>query len=241
MPSPSSWPCPKKVGRYNSMKNVAHRASMAWDDGLRQLGIRVHPEHGLGNRLPEGLRYAAVWLVRKNRTARNRWAAHVPIAVLVTPQSFGSGIASVQGWDAGADDGAGAWIPYPALLLKLTRLAEVSLPGSEAGAEAGKRGSWRRGMEEQRRDMEEWLQKMRRSLRGTPTVLLAHGQNARSHWTWLQDGRVEPDRIRDGHARARRLDPDLRLVRVRTARGRETAQWWGVNPKDGPNGLPSHL
>lgn len=232
---------PKKVGRYNSTKNVAHRASMAWDDGLRQLGIRVHPEHGLGNRLPEGLRYAAVWLVRKNRTARNRWAAHVPIAVLVTPQSFGSGIASVQGWDAGADDGAGAWIPYPALLLKLTRLAEVSPPGSEAGTEDGKRGSWRRDMEEQRRDTEEWLQKMRRSLRGTPTVLLAHGQNARSHWAWLQDGRVEPDRIRDGHAPARRLDPDLRLVRVRTARGRETAQWWGVNPKDGPNGLPSHL
>ncbi len=29
-------------------------------------------------------------------------------------------------------------------------------------------------------------------------------------------------------------------MRVRTARNRETAQWWGVNP-DGPNGLAAHL
>ncbi|MET8145388.1 RNAseH domain-containing protein [Sphaerisporangium sp. NPDC005288] len=94
---------------------------------------------------------------------------------------------------------------------------------------------------QQRRDTEEWLQKMLRSLRGAPTLLLAHGQNARSHWTWLQDGHVEPDRIRDGHAPARRLHPNLRLVRLRTAQGRETPQWWGVNPKDEANGLPSHL
>nr|WP_062337386.1 DUF3962 domain-containing protein [Herbidospora sakaeratensis] len=228
---------PKKAGRYDTLKNVVYRASMAWDDGLRQLGARVHPEHGLGDRLPDGLRYAAVWLVRKNRTARNRWAAHVPVAVLVTPQGFGSGIASVDGWDTDADDGAGAWIPYPAMLLKLTRLAEISPDDPDSG----RRGSWRRDMEEQRRDTEEWLQQMRRSLRGKPTLLLAHGQNARSHWTWLQDGRVQADKVRDGHAPARRLDADLRLIRVRTARGRETAQWWGVNAKGGTNGLSTHL
>ncbi|MGP3921415.1 RNaseH domain-containing protein [Nonomuraea sp. 10N515B] len=224
---------PKKAGRYDSVKTVDHRVSMAWDDGLRQLGIRVHPEHGLGEKLPVGLRYAAVWLVRKNRTARNRWAAYVPIAVLVTPQRSGSGIAGVQGWDPEAN----AWIPYPALLLKLTRLAEVAVPGTENGEP----GSYYRAMDKQRRDTEEWLQKMLRSLRGAPTLLLAHGQNARSHWTWLQDGQVEPDRIRDGHAPARRLHPNRRLVRVRTVQGRETPQWWGVNPKDEANGLPSHL
>ncbi|RBQ20054.1 DUF3893 domain-containing protein [Spongiactinospora rosea] len=224
---------PKKAGRYDSVKTLDHRVSMAWDDGLRQLGIRVHPEHGLGENLPVGLRYAAVWLVRKNRTARNRWAAYVPIAVLVTPQGSGSGIATVQGWDPEAN----AWIPYPALLLKLTRLAEVTVPG----AENGEPGGYYRAMDKQRRDTEEWLQKMLRSLRGAPTLLLAHGQNARSHWTWLQDGQVEADRIRDGHAPARRLHPNLRLVRVRTVQGRETPQWWGVNPKDEANGLPSHL
>ncbi|MEV5409598.1 DUF3962 domain-containing protein [Thermopolyspora sp. NPDC052614] len=235
---------PKHVGRYDSVKNMPHRASKAWDDGLRQLGARVHPEHGLGDRLPAGLRYAAVWLIRKSRTARNRWAAHVPVAVLVTPESGGGGLARVQGWDPEADGGAGAWIPYPALLLRLTRLAEVPAgpPASAAAdAPATRRVSWQRDMEEQRRATEEWVQKIRRSLRDAPTLLLAHAQNARSHWTWLQDGRVEADRIRDGQAPARRLDATLRLIRVRTQRGRETAQWWGLHPKDGTNGLAAHL
>ncbi|MFG1696027.1 pPIWI_RE module domain-containing protein [Nonomuraea sp. NPDC049309] len=224
---------PKKEGRYDSVKNLDHRVSMAWDDGLRQLGIRVHPEHGLGEQLPGGLRYAAIWLVRKNRTARNRLAACVPVAVLVTPQKRGGGIAAVQGWDPEANE----WIPYPALLLKLTTLAEVAGPRA---ANDGPGDSYST-MDEQRRDTEEWLQKVLRSLRGAPTLLLAHSQNARSHWTWLQDGQVEPDRMRDGHAPARRLHPNLRLVRVRTAQGKETPQWWGVNVKDEANGLPSHL
>lgn len=30
-------------------------------------------------------------------------------------------------------------------------------------------------------------------------------------------------------------------MRVRTGKGRETAQWWGVNSKDGPNGIAAHL
>lgn len=234
---------PKKDGRYNSLKNMAHRALMAWDDGLRQLGVRIHPEHSLGDHLPDDLRFAAVWLVQKNRTSRNRWAAHVPVAVLVTPQRPGSGVARVQGWDPEADGGAGAWIPYPAMLLRLTRLAEVrpAVPAPRSDDAAAPRPSWRGDRDEQRRAMEEWLQKVRKSLRREPTLLLVHAQNTRSHWTWLQDGRIELDRIRDGHAEPRRLDPDLRLLRVRTALGRETAQWWGVHPKDGPNGLPSQL
>ncbi|MEW1642092.1 DUF3962 domain-containing protein [Streptomyces sp. NPDC091219] len=238
---------PKQVKGYNTVGNQHHRALMAWDDGLRQLGARVHPEHRLEEGLPEGMRYAAVWMVRKNRTTRTRWAADVPVAVLVTPNAPGSGLARVQGWDPDADDGAGAWVPYPAMLLKLTRLAEVRpLVPAPRGAEdaqqaGGRRRSWRADREEQRRVAEEWLQKVRASLRREPTLLFVDAQNARSHWTWLQDGRTAPDRIRDGHAEARRLDADLRLLRVRSSTNRETPQWWGVNPKEGANGLPSHL
>lgn len=234
---------PKKAGRYDSVRNMAHRALMAWDDGLRQLGVRVHPEHGLGDRLPAGLRFTAVWLVRKNRTAGNRWAAHVPVAVLVTPQAPGSGIARVQGWDPDAHDGAGAWIPYPAMLLRLTRRAEVGslVPAPRDEEDAVPRPTRRSHRDRQQRETEEWLQGVRNSLRREPTLLLVHAQNARSHWTWLQDGRVEPDRIRDGQAGARRLAPETRLVRVRSRQGRETPQWWGLHPKEGPNGLPAHL
>ncbi|MFE9138692.1 pPIWI_RE module domain-containing protein [Streptomyces sp. NPDC007355] len=230
---------PKKAKGYNSEKNKEFRAAKAWDDGLRQLGVRVHPEHSLGDRLPEGLRYAAVWMVRKNRRSRTRWAGYVPVAVLVTPDPAGRGLARVEGWD----DEARAWVPYPVMLLRLTKRAEVptgTVPVPREGDAPVARLSWWADMTEQRQATEEWLHRVRRTLRGTPTVLLAHGQNMRSHWTWLQDGNVVVDKFRDGHAPARRLDPDLRLVRVRTARNRETAQWWAVNP-DGANGLAAHL
>ncbi|MGW5762173.1 pPIWI_RE module domain-containing protein [Streptomyces tendae] len=230
---------PKKAKGYDSEKTKEFRAAKAWDDGLRQLGVRVHPEHSLGERLPDGLRYAAVWMVRRNRRSRTKWAGYVPVAVLVTPEPSGEGLARVEGWD----DEARAWVPYPVMLLRLTRQSEVPTEKGSAprdGEAPSARLSWWADMTEQRQATEEWLQRVRRTLRGTPTVLLAHGQNMRSHWTWLQDGAVVRDKFRDGHAPARRLDPDLRLVRVRTARGNETAQWWGVNP-NGANGLAAHL
>ncbi|WP_338932296.1 DUF3962 domain-containing protein [Streptomyces netropsis] len=230
---------PKTAKGYNSEKNKEFRAAKAWDDGLRQLGVRVHPEHGLGDQLPEGLRYAAVWMVRKNSRSRTRWAGHVPVAVLVTPDPSGEGLARVEGWD----DEARSWVPYPVMLLRLTKRAEVptgKVPAPRDGESEVTRPSWRADMTEQRRATEEWLQRLRPKLRGTPTLLLAHGQNMRSHWTWLQDGKAVTDKFKDGHAPSRRLDPDLRLVRVRTARNRETAQWWALNP-DGANGLAAHL
>ncbi|WP_316529466.1 pPIWI_RE module domain-containing protein [Kitasatospora brasiliensis] len=236
---------PQKVKGYNSVTNMPHRALMAWDDGLRQLGARVYPEHGLTEGVPAGTRWAAVWMVRKNRSSRTKWPAHVPVAVLVTPESPGSGLARVQGWDPGADDGAGDWVPYPTMLIRLTRQAEITpvVPEQRAvgGAEAARRPSWRANRDEQRREAEEWLQGVRASLRQQPTVLLVDAVNARSHWTWWQNVQTEMDRIRDGHAPARPLHPDLRLLRVRTGRGRETPQWWGVNPGDGPNGIAAHL
>ncbi|WP_157849772.1 MULTISPECIES: pPIWI_RE module domain-containing protein [Streptomyces] len=232
---------PKKVGHYDSVKNLAHRVLMAWDDGLRQLGVRVHPEHGLGDRLPPSLRYAAVWLVQKNRTSRSRWAAHVPVAVLVTPGGGGSGLARIQGWDPDGDDGAGTWISYPAMLLKLVRQAEVRPTVPAPRSEAEPLGRPARHRDRQQRQTEEWLQGVRDSLRRQDVLLLVHAQNARRHWTWIQDGAVERDRIRDGQAPARRLAAELRLVRVRDRDGRETPQWWGVHPEAGPNGLPAHL
>ncbi|MER7845122.1 DUF3962 domain-containing protein [Kitasatospora sp. NPDC096077] len=236
---------PKKVKGYNSEKTADFRALKAWDDGLRQLGVRVHPQHSLGDRLPEDLRYAAVWMVRKNARSRTRWAGHEPVAVRITPVHPVTGLARIEGWDRKADNGAGKWIPYPALLLRLTALSEVpsAVPTPRSGEqEPTERPSWWQDMRQQRQQTEEWLQKVVRSLRGTPTLLLAHAQNCRSHWTWLQDGQTEPDRIRTGLA-VRPIDPDLRLVRVRTAKGRETAQWWGVHPDEanGVNGLPAHL
>jgi hypothetical protein len=44
--------------------------------------------------------------------------------------------------------------------------------------------------------------------------------------------------MKTGHAPPSHLDPDLRLIRVRSNIGRETPQWWGNSPPGGVNGLP---
>lgn len=235
--------------------SLRHRTLSAWNDGLRQLGARTVPRHAVGEGLPDGLRHAALWMVRKNRTTRNRWAAYVPVGVMVTPDPAGTGAARVEGWDPEARSGAGAWVPYPELLLRLTTKAEVTsiVPGqrgprdgaagpseTETGGEM-ERPKLYQERERQRREATEWLQGLRTSLRTAPTVLFAEAHNARSHWTWLQDGRVEQDRVQDGVAPARRLDPDLRMIRVRAGARNETPQWWGKAQKDKPNGIQQGL
>ncbi|MEV0419152.1 pPIWI_RE module domain-containing protein [Streptosporangium canum] len=248
---------PRRAKGYNSEKNAAYRAYSAWLDGLRQLGVRVVPEHTLGDRLPAGLHYAAVRMVKRRADGPTRQAQHTPVAVLVSPVEPGSGQAVVRGWDQERR----VWIPYPKFLLRLTRIAEI--PGTSDGAEVDAAPgvevlpsspavngqprprltfqARRRNTEEQRAATARYLQRMIRSLQGRPTLLLAHSQNSRMHWPWLQDSQAVPDLIRTGLADAARLSPDLRLVRVRGADGRETPQWWGVGNPSGVNGLAAGL
>lgn len=250
---------PKKAKRYNSEKNLDHRVRSGWQDGLRQLGVRVLPEHTLATGIPEGLHYAALWMVKRRKDGPTRLPRHTPVAVMVTPLARGTGIAAVTGWDPKTAQ----WIPYPRFLLTLVKIAEIpdvdddletEIPGYEAAPTAPQDGQngeapagsrrpvtyrvWKQNMDEQRRETERYLQKMLRSLRGHPTALLAHSQNSRMHWPWLQDGRTEQDLIKTGHAPPSHLDPDLRLIRVRSTTGRETPRWWGNAAPGGKNGLP---
>lgn len=232
---------PKKGRNGNTITNVGHRVRSAWHDGLRQLGVRVMPQHTLGGTLPEGLRYAAVWMVKRRATGPTRLPRHTPVAVMATPIPDQPGMAAITGWDPDHQ----SWIPYPAFLLRLVKIAEIPdvAEDDDPGAPP-KRATyraWRRNLDEQRRDTESFLQKMIYSLRGRPTALLTHAQNSRMHWPWLQDGQAEPDLIRLGHAPAAYLDPDLRLIRLRDGDGRETPQWWGNAPEGGVNGLPTGL
>jgi pPIWI_RE module N-terminal domain/RNaseH domain of pPIWI_RE/MID domain of pPIWI_RE len=251
---------PKKAGRYNSMKNLDHRVRSGWQDGLRQLGVRVLPERTVTAGVPEGLRYAALWMVKRRKDGPTRLPRHTPVTVMVTPLAPGSGLAAVTGWDPQTAQ----WIPYPQFLLKLVKIAEIpdvtdddlvddilgndavpTAPQADEAPEASRRPAtyrvWRQNMDEQRRETERYLQKMLRSLRGHPTALLTHSQNSRMHWPWLQDSQTEQDLIKTGHAPASHLDPTLRLIRVRSTTGRETPQWWGNAAPGGVNGLPPGL
>ncbi|KNB53627.1 pPIWI_RE module domain-containing protein [Streptomyces caatingaensis] len=228
--------------RIQNADNLGHRAHNAWLDGLRQLGVRVLPEHTLGGDLPDHLRYAALWMVKRRKDGPTRLPAHLPVAVLVTPLPGASGLARVEGWDSSTR----TWIPYPAFLLRLVKEAEIdaTVGAAEPRPTDRRPGSvtsrpWQADLEQQRRETSGFLQRMLHSLRGHPTVLITHAQNSRLHWPWLQDGLVQRDLLKDGHAPERRLDDELRLVRVRGRAGRETAQWWGVAHAGKPNGQPA--
>jgi len=249
---------PKKAKHHDSVKNLGHRVRSGWLDGLRQLGARAWPEHTATSGVPEGLRYVALWMVKRRKDGPTRLPRHTPVAVMATPLAPGTGLARITGWDPETAQ----WIPYARFLLKLVKIAEIPDIDDEseddtgsgtiaAAAPDGQDGPssavprrrvtyrvWKQSMDEQRRETERYLQKMIRSLRGQPTALLTHSQNSRLHWPWLQDGRTEQDLIKTGHAPPSHLDPDLRLIRIRGTAGRETPQWWGNAGSNGVNGLP---
>ncbi|MFJ2874578.1 pPIWI_RE module domain-containing protein [Streptomyces sp. NPDC087298] len=230
---------PSGERRIDNADTVEHRAHQAWLDGFRQLGVRVLPEHTLGGDLPDGLQYAALWMVKRRKDGPTRLPRHLPVAVLVTPLAEGGGLCVVRGWD----DDTRTWIAYPHFLLGLVKKAEIdpSAP-DEPRADGAPRitaKARRTNLSEQRKDTARFLQRMLHSLRHHPTVLITHAQNSRSHWPWLQDGQIEPDAIRVGHAPPGGIDDELRLVRVRGRAGHETAQWWGLAEPGKAHGQPA--
>ncbi|WP_171162558.1 pPIWI_RE module domain-containing protein [Streptomyces sp. I05A-00742] len=236
---------PSTDRQINNVDSLDHRTHSSWLDGLRQLGVRVLPQHTLGDDLPDALQYAAVWMVKRRKDGPTRLPKHLPVAVLVTPLPEGKGLAAVRGWD----DSAGTWVPYPRFLLGLVKQAEIA-PEAFAEPETTDDGpcsgtprvtskQWRTNLSQQRMETAAFLQRVLHSLRGQPTALITHAQNSRLHWPWLQDGRTEQDLIKTGHAPAGRLDDELRLVRVRGRGGRETAQWWGLAEPAKPHGQPA--
>ncbi|MEU4083097.1 pPIWI_RE module domain-containing protein [Streptomyces aureus] len=240
---------PSTDRQIKNADSLDHRAHSAWLDGLRQLGVRVLPQHTLGGDLPDDLRYAALWMVKRRKDGPTRLPKHVPVAVLVSPHPEESGLAVVQGWD----DDARSWVSYPKFLLGLVKKAEINPEAytEPASVIPGQRDdtsppavhitsqAWRANLVQQRRETAGFLQRMLHSLRGVPTVLITHAQNSRLHWPWLQDGQIIRDLVKPGHAPAGRLEDELRLVRVRGRTGRETAQWWGLANTGEPNGQPA--
>ncbi|MEV8406808.1 DUF3962 domain-containing protein [Streptomyces niveus] len=236
---------PSTDRQIDNAKSLDHRSLSSWLDGLRQLGVRVLPQHTLGADLPGELQYAAVWMVKRRKDGPTRLPKHLPVAVRISPLPDTDGLAAVQGWD----DCTGEWVSYPRFLLGLVKQAEID-PAAFAEPEPTDNAlssktvrvtpkQWRTNLSQQRKESSAFLQRVLHSLRGQPTLLLTHAQNSRLHWPWMQDGRIERDLIKTGHAPAGRLDDELRLVRVRGCGGRESAQWWGLAEAGNPHGQPA--
>lgn len=225
--------------KFHSAKKDERRAIAVWMDGLRQRGASVVPIPQVSQGLPAETQYLAIWMASLRRDGPGRPARRFPIAVLVRPDSVGAD--AVLGWDLAAFQGVGAWTSYPRFLTRLPELANVR-PEDVVNAEDEEWVSWsahRKKMELRRRETERFVKKVLLSpeVKSRPTVLLAHSQNARQLWTWMQDGVVVKDMIRTGHTPEMELRPWLRLVRVRTGDQRETAQWWGIDNPSEVNGL----
>ncbi|MER7909934.1 DUF3962 domain-containing protein [Streptomyces sp. NPDC096068] len=224
--------------RYEKLKSC-------WEDGLRQLGHRVVPRHSLGEEVPEGIQYAALWLVKRRNDGPTRKADLVPVAVRLRPEAEDG--QAVMGWD----HRNGTWVPYPELLMRLAGQAE--LPQAEEGErspeaeaewddpaqdgeeddgieqEVEKRAAPGR-TEQQRTRIAAAVQELLFGLRDRPTLLLVHAQNTRNLWPWLQNACLQRDSLRLHGGPVQRLGvqgPGLRVVRVRDHSDDETPQWWG--------------
>ncbi|MFC4084938.1 pPIWI_RE module domain-containing protein [Amycolatopsis samaneae] len=221
----------------------AHRARAAWLDGLRQLGVSTVPMPDLPAGVPAGTQFLAIWLASTQRDSPAGPRHKLPVAVLVRPSAVTG--ERVLGWDPEALAGVGAWTSYPRLLTRLPALARVE--PEELDEDPGERWvPWsvhHRDLEQQKAVVEGFIQKVLWSREATdhPIVVLVHAQNARQHWTWIQDGVVRRDLVRTGLAPIRGVDPDLRLVRVRTGEQRETGAWWAIGHPDGINGISAGL
>ncbi|QIZ37044.1 pPIWI_RE module domain-containing protein [Saccharopolyspora sp. ASAGF58] len=190
------------------------RAAAAWADGLRQLGMRLVPEHTLGNdAIPEGLNQLAFWLVKRQAAGEMGRAQFTPVAILIRP-----GHKSILGR---TPDTTG-WIPYPQLLVALTGHVR---PEDLATAD------------QQTKAVAAFVQNTLYTLRGTPTLVVTHAQNTRTRWPWLTNNGLLPDRIQLGNGPAQRLrlfGQNLRIARIATNDRDETPQWWA--PKTDPSG-----
>lgn len=201
---------------------LEHRARWTWLDAFRQLGAITPPAHRVGAGIPGELQYAALWFVRHTKKGPTRCLARQLVAVRVRPEE---GPGAIEGWDAGRDE----WVPYPQLLLMLSRAAEpaarptVESAGSMTAVPATDL-------------VERQIRALLFQLRDRPTLLLADAGNLRQCWRGLRNGELVPDMLGFGTAPAQRhtlYGDDLRVMLVRDANARaEVAEWYAHDAKD---------
>jgi hypothetical protein len=196
---------PDLAGTVPEKDSGPHRAAAAWSDGLRQLGMRIVPEHSVGDRIPEKLNQVAFWLVKRRIGGDNQYPQFTPIAVLIRP-----GQGCVMGRSPETQD----WVPYPELLKNLVGRV---------------RGTDLKFRQQQEDATALFIKQTLYKLRGEPTLVLTHAQNTRERWPWLQNKGLVADGMRLGNGPLQRLAAhgrQLRVVRVAGSVRDETAQWW---------------
>ena len=189
-------------------QDAAYRTEAAWADGLRQLGIRLTPQHSLGDDVPTDLAQVAFWIVKRQVDSTSNNRQFTPVALHVR------GNGPVLGRTPDLDE----WIPYRELLMKLT--GQVNTPTT---------------VQMQKEITAAFVKKTLYAMRGTDTLVITHAQNSRSRWPWLLNPGLIEDRLALGDGPAQRLrihGKRLRIARVATHERGETPQWWAIPEKE---------
>jgi hypothetical protein len=195
-----------------ALADAGLRAAAAWSDGLRQTGMRLVPQHTLGDTLiPANLNQVAFHLVERRLDGPTGKQQFTPIAVLIRP-----GAKCVLGKSADMH----AWVPYPELLKSLTGRVEG-----------------RKNSAEQSALMAAFVKKTLAQLRSTPTLVLTHAQDVRKRWPWLRNDGLERDRLGLDGGPLQRIGlygKQLRIVRIADGSRDETAQCWAEAEERSP-------
>ncbi|MCT7351842.1 DUF3962 domain-containing protein [Streptomyces sp. 15-116A] len=194
-----------------AMEDARMRATSAWSDAVRQTGVRLLPQHTLGDLIPAGLSQVAFHLVERRHDGPTGKQQFTPIAILIRP-----GAKCVLGRSADMHE----WVPYPELLKALTGRVEAKRTSADQAAL-----------------MAAFIKQTLSSLRSTPTLVLAHAQDVRKRWTWLKNDGLEQDRLGLDGGPAQRIGlygKQLRVVRVADGTRDETAQCWAEREELNP-------
>ncbi len=195
-----------------ALADAGMRAAAAWSDGLRQTGMRLVPQHSLGDALiPMNLNQVTFHLVERRLDGPTGKQQFTPIALLIRP-----GATCVLGRSADMH----AWVPYPELLRSLTGRVEG-----------------RKNSAEQSALMAAFVKKTLAQLRSTPTLVLVHGQDVRKRWPWLKNDGLERDRLGLDGGPTQRIGlygKQLRVVRVADGSRDETPQCWAEREESEP-------
>ncbi|MFI2543306.1 pPIWI_RE module domain-containing protein [Streptomyces rochei] len=187
-----------------ALADAGLRAAAAWSDGLRQTGVRLVPQHTLGDTLiPSNLNQVAFHLVERRLDGPTGKQQFTPIAVLIRP-----GAKCVLGKSADMHE----WVPYSELLKSLTGRVEDRKNSAEQSALTAA-----------------FLKKTLAQLRSAPTLVLAHAQDVRKRWPWLRNDGLEQDRLGLDGGPVQRIGlygKQLRIVRIADGSRDETAQCW---------------
>ncbi|GAA0917264.1 pPIWI_RE module domain-containing protein [Streptomyces thermoalcalitolerans] len=198
--------------REEAVADAGLRAAAAWSDGLRQTGVRLVPQHTLGDALiPPNLNQVAFHLVERRLDGPTGKRQFTPIAVLIRP-----GATCVLGKSADMHE----WVPYPELLKSLTGRVEGRKDSAEQSA-----------------IMAAFVKKTLAQLRSTPTLVLVHAQDVRKRWSWLRNEGLEQDRLGVDGSPVQRIGlygKHVRVVRVADGSRDETAEFWAEREELSP-------